>query len=102
MKTRILISLTLVSLSVGESSLKTRFKKCCPPDEIFSGMTKVGCVPAPQLAMELYRINHGDENLSSNASESQFELPICEKPEDIATTPIAALKSTDFLQVRNK
>ncbi|XP_034173230.2 putative G-protein coupled receptor Mth-like 2 [Osmia lignaria lignaria] len=98
MKTKILIFLTLISLSVGESSLKTRFKKCCPPDEIFSGLTKVGCVPVPQFAMELYRINHGDQNVSSNASESKFQFPICENPEDIATTPVAELKSTDFLQ----
>ncbi|XP_047365178.1 uncharacterized protein LOC124955176 isoform X2 [Vespa velutina] len=81
--------LILIFLSVKVStSNEPRMRKCCPPQEIFSGRSKVDCVPAPNQAMELHPLSNG-VNLG---------IPRCEKPEDIATTFINEIKPDDFLR----
>ncbi|XP_046835019.1 G-protein coupled receptor Mth2-like [Vespa crabro] len=81
--------LILIFLSVKVStSNELRMRKCCPPQEIFSGRSKVDCVPAPNQAMELHPLSNG----------INLGIPRCEKPEDIATTFINEIRSDDFLR----
>lgn len=87
----VLLILWTLSASVSSSS----FRKCCPPGEVFSGVSKVDCVPAPERATELYIVDFD----TGNATYDGF--PICEKPQDISTTPLLELKPSDFLQVRD-
>nr|XP_012141819.1 PREDICTED: G-protein coupled receptor Mth2 isoform X2 [Megachile rotundata] len=96
----IFISLALITLSLADTSLKTRFKKCCSPGEVFTEgvLSKVGCAPTPVRSIELYNLDNVGYNISLNASGSQFGIPICAREDDIATTPLANVTSTDFLQ----
>ncbi|KAL2738725.1 G-protein coupled receptor Mth2 isoform X1 [Vespula squamosa] len=84
--------LLLICLSAKLSRCtEYRMTKCCPPQEIFSGRSKVDCVPAPSRAMELHPLSNG----------VNFEIdgiPRCEKPDDIATIPLNEIKPNDFLR----
>ncbi|XP_076178144.1 G-protein coupled receptor Mth2 isoform X2 [Ptiloglossa arizonensis] len=93
MSTRGLVLLGLVLVTAGASAAKVAVRKCCPPGEIFSGETEVGCVPVLPRAMELYSVDYG------NAAVQQNGFPICKEIKDISTTPLATLNTTDFLQI---
>lgn len=84
-----LIVLSLLCLSV--SGLAS-FKKCCPPGEVFSGMSQVNCVPVPPRSRELYIVNSGKENVTYG------EFPMCENLQDITTVPLYEVNPDDFLQ----
>ncbi|XP_078049774.1 G-protein coupled receptor Mth [Augochlora pura] len=88
-----LIFAAIISLSLAVS--ETRFKKCCPPGEVFccclTTRPEVRCVPAKENALELYNVDH-------EVTGHGIEYPICEQPEDVNTLLLSPLNSTDFLQ----
>ncbi|KAF7383364.1 hypothetical protein HZH66_012714 [Vespula vulgaris] len=84
--------LLLICLSAKVSrSNEYRMRKCCPPQEVFSGRSKVDCVPAPSQTMELHPLSKG-ANLQIHG------IPKCEKPDDIATIFLNEIKPDDFLR----
>ncbi|XP_076230599.1 uncharacterized protein LOC116431129 isoform X2 [Nomia melanderi] len=91
MTTRGLILIALVSFSEGASASKNQLIKCCPPGKVFWG--KAVCNPVPADATELYSVNYDGVSDQSNG------FPICEEPEDVATSQLSRLNGTDFLQL---
>ncbi|CAL7946003.1 unnamed protein product [Xylocopa violacea] len=89
MITKCIVVLSALSLSAGVSGT---FNKCCPIGEVFSGVSKVNCVPTPRGAAEIYIVDF------SNKSVTYGEIPACEKPEDITTMPLFDISPNDFLQ----
>ncbi|CAK9800464.1 G-protein coupled receptor Mth2 [Anthophora plagiata] len=67
-------------------------KKCCPPGEVFSGVTMVDCVPAPLHATELHiaDVRHSDENV--------VHIPKCKDPQDISTMYFSEFEDTSFIE----
>ncbi|XP_076667866.1 G-protein coupled receptor Mth2 isoform X2 [Andrena cerasifolii] len=86
--------LGLVWLSAAVVGISSpRLRKCCPAGEIFSGQSKVNCVPTPPRAIELHSFHYDGELVHENG------FPVCELVDDVTTTPLFQIASTDLLQL---
>ncbi|XP_036141821.1 uncharacterized protein LOC118645231 isoform X2 [Monomorium pharaonis] len=79
-------------LSLTRASSELHLTKCCPPGEIFSGISTVECISVPRNARELY-VHHWNTTMGFQG------IPQCDEPEDLTTTLLDDLDSTNFLEV---
>lgn len=91
----VLLGLVWLSAAVAEIS-SSRLRKCCPAGEIFSGQSKVDCVPTPPRAIELHSLHYDDYLVHENG------FPVCEVVDEVTTTPLFKIASTDLLQVQSR